>query len=215
MNEIKPDFKGYLNVNKPKGPSSFDIVRKVKSMLSEKRVGHAGTLDPLASGVLVVAVGRENTKNINKIQNSKKTYIANIKLGETSLTDDGEGKITKTDFDKIPDKDNVQNCVNTFTGNILQIPPAYSAKKLNGQRAYKLSRRGESVNLKPCRVTVYGINVIKYKWPHLQIEVLCSKGTYIRSLARDIGKYLETGGYLDKLIRTSVGKYNIKDSISI
>lgn len=215
MNEIKNDFRGYLNINKPKGPSSFDVVRDVRSLLAEKRVGHAGTLDPLASGVLVVAVGRENTRNISKIQNQRKTYIATVKMGETSETDDREGRFTKININNIPSNDDIRDCINSFIGNIKQVPPAYSAKKINGQRAYKLARHKEKIILKPCRITIHDIKILKYKWPQLKIKVVCSKGTYIRSLARDIGNCLKTGAYLENLVRTAVGKYNLSDSINI
>ena len=215
MIEIRRDFRGYLNINKPKGPSSFDVVRDLRRQLDEKRVGHAGTLDPLASGVLVVAVGRENTKNISKIQEFKKTYVATIKLGITSETDDAEGSLTPVDVKKIPDISEVKRCVKAFTGEISQTPPAFSAKKVNGQRAYDLSRKGKVVDLNPCDITIHNIKIANYAWPYLKIEVTCSRGTYIRSLARDIGSCLKTGAYLCELIRTSVGEYKIKDSIKI
>lgn len=215
MTKIRRDFRGYLSINKPKGPSSFDVVRDLKRQLDEKRVGHAGTLDPLASGVLVVAVGRENTKNIDKIQGFKKTYKATIKLGATSETDDAEGTPIPSNVKKIPDMPEVKRCVKKFIGKIPQTPPVFSAKKVNGQRAYSLSRRGEAIDLKPCNVTVYDIKIMSYAWPYLNIEVTCSRGTYIRSLARDIGFCLKTGAYLSDLVRTSVGKYKLKDSIKI
>ena len=215
MNEISRDFVGYLNINKPEGPSSFSIVRDITRMVCEKRVGHAGTLDPLASGVLVIAVGRAYTKNIDAIQSQNKTYIATIRLGQSTKTDDREGDPVSHDIDKIPTTSVINDCLKSFIGEIDQLPPSYSAKKIDGQRAYKLARENQSVKLAPCKVTIYRIKLIKYKWPDLEIEVECSKGTYIRSLSRDIGEHLKTGAYLLKLIRTAVGEYKIEDSITL
>ena len=140
--------KGFYCINKPKGLTSFDIIAKIRKMSGVKKVGHAGTLDPLASGVLVVAVGKENTRKINKIMSEEKEYIAHIKLGEFSETDDQEGKKTEVIVEKEPDLLDIKKILSEFTGKISQVPPKYSAIKINGKRAYKMARENKNFNLK-------------------------------------------------------------------
>lgn len=215
MKRIDKNFKGIINLYKPVGPSSFAMVGKLRNVLGEKKIGHAGTLDPLASGVLVVAVGKEFTKKISEIQKLKKTYSATFYLGRISTTDDEEGYKEDVEFSDKPDIDKVNKCLESFLGKQLQVPPKYSAKKISGKRAYVLARQGKEFDLKSEFINIYKIDIVKYNWPFLKIEVCCSTGTYIRSLARDIGECLGTGAYLKSLVRTAVGKYKIDDSIKI
>ena len=213
MDKLDREFRGIANIYKPVGPSSFEIVRRLRGYLDEKKIGHAGTLDPLASGVLVVAIGREFTKNIGGIQKLKKKYLAELHLGKTSTTDDEEGDKQEIEIKKKPTREEIEQCLQVNIGEQMQTPPKYSAKKVSGQRAYKLARSGKDFTLEPKKIIIYKIDIIKYKWPILKIEVECSSGTYIRSLARDIGKCLETGAYLKSLSRTAIGKYKIEDAI--
>lgn len=206
---------GIYNIYKPKGPSSYDIIRQIKRETSEKRIGHGGTLDPLASGVLVVAIGREFTKQLDKISRGEKEYEATIKLGQTSTTQDEEGQKTDFEVEKVPSQASIENILNKFTGKIKQIPPQFSALKINGQPAYKLARRGEKAELKEREIEIEKIKLISYKYPLLVIKVTCSSGTYIRTLANDIGQMLKTGGYLADLIRSRISEFNIENSVKL
>jgi len=207
---------GLLIINKPSGWTSFDVVAKIRNKLGVKKVGHTGTLDPMATGVLVLCLGKA-TKLAQEITGTDKEYIGEITLGATSDTDDAEGKISQIkNYElKITNSKEIQNVLKQFQGTIQQVPPIFSAKKIKGQRAYKLARKGEKVELKPVEITIHELELLDYKWPVIHVRVLCSKGTYIRSLARDIGKELGVGGYLSKLERTKVGKYTIDQSVSI
>jgi tRNA pseudouridine55 synthase len=212
---------GFFVINKPLGMSSQRAVQIVKRWAREKtgerkiKVGHAGTLDPLATGVLIVAVGREYTRMIDEIVGAQKEYEATIFLGTTSTTDDAEGPKTEHAVDQVPTRDDIDRAVRQFIGAIDQIPPAYSAIKIEGQEAYKRMRRGEVVVMEPRTVRINKITIVSYNYPLLMIRVVCGKGTYIRSLARDIGAVLGTGGYLTGLVRTRVGKYSIDQAMNI
>lgn len=218
-------MENILNINKPKGWTSFDVVAKVRKIFSIKKVGHAGTLDPLATGVLVVAVGREATKMISEIVGKEKEYVAKIKLGETSTTDDEEGEKTKNESrgrpcacpkddnaNKIINRKSVIYVLNKFIGEISQVPPIFSAIKMNGKKAYQLARKGKDVKMKARQVIIKNIRIISYRWPYLKIKVVCGPGTYIRALARDIGHELGCGAYLADLERTRVGEYTIEEA---
>jgi tRNA pseudouridine55 synthase len=207
--------EGIISVNKPKGPTSHDIIYQVRRLSGIKKVGHAGTLDPLASGVLVVAIGREFTKQIDQIVKTEKEYVATVKLGENSTTDDAEGEKTVVNNELEVSREQVDESLNKFIGQIDQIPPAFSAIKIGGRKAYDMARKGQVVDMKSRQILIKEIEVIEYKWPVLEIRVVCGSGTYIRSLARDIGKELETGAYLQDLVRTRVGEYKIEDSINL
>lgn len=206
-----------LNVYKPAGPTSHDIVDIVRRITGEKRVGHAGTLDPFAEGILVVLVGRDATKRQKEFLMMDKEYRAKIHLGATSDTDDLTGEIrnSKHDIRNKISKSKIQNILKSFIGEIKQVPPAYSAIKLRGKKAYELARRGEKPELKPRNVKIYEIKLLDYTWPYLEIRVKCSSGTYIRALARDIGGQLGTGAYLDELVRTKIGNFVLQDSIPL
>ncbi|OGH91930.1 MAG: tRNA pseudouridine(55) synthase TruB [Candidatus Magasanikbacteria bacterium RIFOXYD2_FULL_39_9] len=216
----------YLLINKPEGWSSFDVVafvrnRVKKTPLPDKqkrvKVGHAGTLDPFATGLLIVGVGREATKKLDGFKNMPKTYIATIKLGATSDTDDKTGQITMHDTHSMiqPDKKQIKSLLKTFIGKQLQTPPMFSAKWVDGQRLYQLARKGITVERKANEIEIYKIKLLEYSWPILKIEVQCSAGTYIRTLAHDIGAKLETGAYCQELMRTKIGKYLLKNAINL
>ncbi len=206
-----------LNVYKPPGPTSHDIVDQVRKLTGEKRVGHAGTLDPFAEGVLIVLVGKEATKRQNEFLKMDKTYVTTIRLGATSDTDDLTGNIKKqkSNIKNTYQKSKIQDILKSFIGEINQVPPIYSAIKIKGKKAYELARSGEKPQLKPKKITIYDIKLLEYTWPHLEIEIKCASGTYIRALARDIGQKLETGAYVEKLTRTAVGKFTVKTSITL
>ncbi len=206
---------GIYSIYKPKGWTSNDVVMKVKKITGEKKVGHAGTLDPLAEGVLVIAVGREFTKQINSIVKKEKEYIAEVKLEENSTTDDEEGEKTQIEVKNQPELEEVKNVLPKFLGDILQMPPKFSAVKVRGKEAYKRARGGEKFRLGERQVEIKEIQTLGYSWPILKIRVTTGSGTYIRSLARDIGEELSTGGYLASLQRVRVGDFNIEDSISV
>ncbi|MFA5318095.1 MAG: tRNA pseudouridine(55) synthase TruB [Patescibacteria group bacterium] len=199
-------------VYKPKGPSSNQMLNKIRKLSGTRKVGHAGTLDPLASGVLVVGIGREATKKLRYIMEEEKEYIGTVKLGETSETDDEEGIKSKVESHKV-ESHKIKKVIEKFQGKIMQVPPVYSAVKVKGKEAYKRARKGENVEMAPREVEIKEIEILEYKWPYLKIKVVCGSGTYIRSLARDIGERLGVGGYLADLERIRVGDFNKKDAV--
>jgi len=206
---------GFLLINKPAGPTSHDIINKMRRITGIKKIGHTGTLDPFAEGLLIILIGREATKRQSEFLKNDKEYIAALFLGAETDTYDKTGKIVNEYTKKFPTKKKIEKVLKKFKGEILQIPPAYSAKKINGKRAYKLAREGKEVNLKPVKVVIKIIKVISYKAPRLKLQVLCSSGTYIRSLAYDIGRELGYGAYLKKLIRIKSGKFELKDAVNL
>lgn len=186
----------------------MDALRKMQSIFNFKKMGHAGTLDPLATGVLIVCTGKM-TKKINEFMNMQKEYITEIDLSAFSSTDDGEGQIQHVEVTTIPTQQDVEKVLQYFIGSIEQIPPKFSAIKIQGRRAYKKAKAQEDFNMPPRTVTIHSLELLNYSWPKLTIKVICSKGTYIRSLGRDIGKQLKTGGYLTKLTRMAIGPYTL------
>jgi tRNA pseudouridine55 synthase len=208
-----------LLVDKPKGMTSHDVVGIVRKVTGERRVGHGGTLDPNATGLLIVGVGRESTKKLAEIaQHTKKTYEAEIFLGETRDTDDVEGKVLSSlslSLSERPNRNEVDKLLDSFLGEQMQMPPAFSAIKLKGKKAYELARKGQEVILKPRTIIVYTIERLEYEYPILKIVTEVSSGTYIRALARDIGEKLGCGAYLKELRRTKIGTYDIKDAMTI
>ncbi len=204
-----------IGINKPKGPTSHDIIYQVRRITKVKRVGHAGTLDPAAAGVLVVAIGREFTKQLGEIVKHDKEYLAEVTLGATSSTDDGEGTIVSSASCLVPSEQEILKTRSKFVGEIEQVPPAFSAIKMGGKKAYELARKGKEVVMAPRNVVVHSIEVVKYDWPKLTIKVHCGKGVYIRSLARDIGQALGVGGYMSALERTRVGDYTLEKSYTL
>jgi tRNA pseudouridine55 synthase len=212
-------MKGIFAINKPKGPSSYAIVGQIKRLVGggrrKEKIGHAGTLDPLAEGVLVVAIGREYTKKISEVVAKEKEYLADVRLGMTSVTDDEEGEKTEVVVEKIPSLAEIEEAKKAFLGEIMQITPVYSAAKVGGgEEGYKKARRGEKFTPPPRFVYIERIDVLSYEWPNLQLKVLTGPGVYIRSLARELGEKLGTGGYLTNLVRTRVGDFRIEDAVS-
>ncbi|WIH88701.1 tRNA pseudouridine(55) synthase TruB [Brachyspira pilosicoli] len=209
-------MKGFLIVNKPKGITSFDVIRKLKPILKEKRIGHVGTLDPFASGVLIIALGRY-TKLFFLFDDLYKEYIAEGVFGESRDTDDVEGKVLeKTKNQNILSFNELEALIkNNFLGSILQKPPIYSAKKIDGKRAYDLARENKEFQLKSVNVFINNIELLEYNYPYFRIKTSVSKGTYIRAIVRDIGEIINNLAYTKDLIRTSIGDYNIDNAISL
>ncbi|EGJ70582.1 tRNA pseudouridine synthase B [Bacteroides coprosuis DSM 18011] len=205
-----------LYFNKPLEWTSFNLVAKVRGALRKKlnvkkiKVGHAGTLDPLATGVMIICTGKA-TKRIEEFQYQTKEYIANIKLGATTPSYDLEHEIDATYPTSHLTKELVEKTLKSFIGEIQQIPPSFSACKIEGKRAYDLARKGEEVNLKPKLLVIDDIELLDCNLPDISIRVVCSKGTYIRALARDIGEALNSGAHLTGLIRIRVGNITLDD----
>lgn len=208
-------MKNIFAVLKPKGPTSHDIIDKIRKITGIKKVGHSGTLDPLAKGVLVIGMGREATKQLHHIVKKEKEYLAVIKLGEESFTDDTEGEKTKREVEVTPSLTNIKKTLLHFQGKILQTPPQYSAIKIKGKKAYQLARQGKTIHLIPRRVEIKKIAIIKYHWPFLTLRVVTGPGVYIRSLARDLGRRLKTGAYLADLERTRVGEFTKEKALTL
>lgn len=205
---------GILIINKPAGITSHDVVDEVRKITGIRRVGHTGTLDPMATGVLVILVGQA-TKLSNQFLGLDKIYSAVIKLGYISDTYDKTGKIEEYNPKLIPDETEVKKNLAKFTGVIEQIPPMFSAKKVAGKKLYELARQGKEVAREPKKITIYKLELREYSYPLIKILVECSTGTYIRSLAYDIGKELGTGAYLEELERLAVGDYNLGQAVDL
>ncbi|MCP4509858.1 MAG: tRNA pseudouridine(55) synthase TruB [Fuerstiella sp.] len=204
---------GVLNLNKPAGVTSRDVVNVVQRLVKPAKVGHAGTLDPMATGVLLVCVGAA-TRLISLLQRSSKTYVAGFRFGQRSDTDDSSGTVTDVPLDgNAPSEQELRCALQNFIGRIEQVPPAFSAVKVNGQRAYAKARRGESVELKSKTVQVFAIDVTEYCWPNLTLQIQCGSGTYIRSIARDLGELLGCGGLMTSLKRTAIGEFPVAAAI--
>lgn len=249
--------KDVLLVDKPAGISSFGVVARVRRVLTKQmradyaerglvapkkaKVGHAGTLDPFATGLLILLLGREGTRKAGTFLKLDKRYEATIKLGETSSTGDVEGEIRKTAFGAMdrqpavagagpiflarrqkepqetvfPNLATVQAVLERFTGEILQRVPAYSAVKINGRRAYNLARKGVEVEMPVRKVKIYELTLVSYEWPYLKIACKVSSGTYIRALGEDIGAALGVGGYLTELRRTEIGEFSVSEAVKL
>ncbi len=202
-------------IDKTAEMTSFGVVARIRRVLTEQngkktKVGHTGTLDPFATGLMILVVGKE-CKNAEKYSKLDKTYQATIRLGQTSTTGDPEGEITDIS-DVKPNRADIELTLKKFTGKITQSPPIFSAIKIGGQRAYKLARKGEKIEMPKRQVTVYNIELIDYSYPEIRIKARVSSGTYIRSLAEDIGTSLGTGAYCNQLRRTEIAKWNVKDA---
>lgn len=233
---------GILLIDKPADMTSFGVVARIRRVLSEQeegkgaaraadslrarrdegkpsvvphkprrvKVGHTGTLDPFATGLMIIVVGKE-CKNAQLYSKKDKIYEATIRLGQSSTTGDPEGEITDVS-DTIPTLDHVKEALDHFTGEIVQRPPIYSAIKIGGERAYKLARAGKSVEIPERQITIHSTDLTEYAYPTVKIRVHVSSGTYIRTLAEDIGQYLGTGAYCQQLRRTAIGEWKIEDS---
>ena len=207
-------MSGVLCVYKPRGITSHDVVDRVRELTGERRVGHAGTLDPLAEGVLIVLVGRSATRQQARFMSGEKEYLATLRLGSTSATDDAEGPIT-TVSDSQPELSSLKSAVEAWVGDREQVPPAYSAIKLQGKKAYEVARSGAVPKLQARPVSIREIEILHYTYPNLELRIICSKGTYIRSLARDIGDALGVGAYLSRLIRSKSGSFSTEDAVAL
>lgn len=222
MNELlNVNFsEGYVAViDKPLEWTSTDVVRKIKFALNKKgyrkiKVGHAGTLDPLATGVLLVCIGRA-TKRVDELQAERKEYVADVMLGATTPSYDLEHPIDNVYPTDHITREKVEVALASLTGERLQAPPVYSAKKVEGVRAYEFARAGETVELRKVPINIYAIEVEEFDLPHLRIRVECSKGTYIRSLAREIGEALESGAHLTALRRTRSGEFRVENAVGL
>ncbi len=202
-----------LLIDKPAGMTSHDVVDEVRRAYKIRQVGHAGTLDPFATGLLIVAVGKM-TKELQKFVGLDKTYIATARLGATSDTYDLKGQIIIKNAQLAVSEEEIRKVLMSFEGGYLQKAPAFSAKKVKGQKLYEMARRGEDVEaLRPSKqVDIRNIKISSYQWPEVTFEVTCSSGTYIRSLAHDLGEKLGCGAYLTALRRTRIGSYKIEDA---
>jgi tRNA pseudouridine55 synthase len=203
-----------LLINKPLRWTSFDVVNKLRYKLKIKKIGHAGTLDPLATGLLIICTGKM-TKRIDEYQAQEKEYTGKFVIGQTTPSHDLETEVSeKKDISSITENQ-IRSAAKKFTGTIQQIPPIHSAIKVDGKRSYNLAREGKEVELKPREVTVSEFEITSIEKPVIGFRIVCSKGTYIRSLARDFGNELGVGAYLSELCRTRIGNYKLENAISI
>ncbi len=199
--------EGIFAVYKEEGMTSHDVVDIVRRLTGQKRVGHAGTLDPCAKGVLVIGVGRPATRTLGQVAGGEKEYVTRIKLGWRSTTDDREGEKEQIDVSAIPSQQQVADTLRTFTGVIAQRPPAFSAIKIGGRPAYHFARANKRIDLAARKVEVKKIELLAYAWPWVDVRLVTGPGVYIRAIARDLGQALGTGGYVEQLERTRVGSY--------
>ncbi len=207
-------FDGVLNLNKPVGITSARALDRFRRITNVRKSGHSGTLDPLASGVLVICMGRA-TKLVERIMDQPKVYAATARLDVVSETHDADAEMTPMPDAAPPRRDDLLTALAEFEGRIEQTPPAFSAVKVDGQPAYKLARGNKPVKLKPRAVTVYWLAVSRYAWPEIEFELCCGRGTYVRSLIRDLARRLDTGGCLTRLERRAVGPYRLDAAITL
>ena len=203
---------GLLNVAKPAGMTSRRVVDRVLSLVAPAKVGHAGTLDPMATGVLVICIGAA-TRLISFVQEQRKTYRAEFLLGRRSDTDDVTGQVEEVPGTTALPRATVEQALRRFVGRISQVPPQFSAVHVEGKRAHQLSRRGKEVDIAPRDVDVYRIDVIDFEWPRLIVEIECGSGTYVRSIGRDLGNALGCGGVMSALARTAIGSFQVSDAL--
>ncbi len=205
---------GILVLDKPAGISSMQAVAAVRRRAGGAKTGHAGTLDPLATGVLVMAIGRA-TRLIEQLMATSKRYQTVIDLSAFTTTDDAEGDRMPVQVASAPREEQVREAVASMSGEIMQQPPAFSAVKIGGKRAYKLARQGNPVAIPPRLVQLYSARLVEYNWPNAEVELYTGKGFYVRSFARDLGRSLKTGGYCTALRRTAVGPFNVDQAITL
>lgn len=205
---------GVINIKKEKGYTSHDVVAKLRGIVGQKKIGHTGTLDPDATGVLPVCLGKA-TKLCDMLTDKSKTYETVLLLGKTTDTQDISGEVlSEADYSHVTDEA-AKECVNGFVGEYLQIPPMYSALKVNGKKLYELARQGIEVERKARPVTIHSIRILEMNLPRIRMEVHCSKGTYIRTLCQDIGEKLGCGACMEELIRTKVSRFELSDSLTL
>ena len=223
VNQIKEDDiqdGKMLLVDKPLTWTSFDVVKYIRKSLVSKfkikriKVGHAGTLDPLATGLLIICIGKQ-TKQISIYQNLSKTYTGKFKLGETTPSYDAETEVNKSfNYDHIKEKD-IINLSQKFTGKLMQKPPIFSALKKNGKRMYEYARENKKIEIQEREIHIYEFEIIKFTDPYIEFKITCSKGTYIRSIANDFGKKLNSGSYLSELRRINIGEFSVLNALQI
>ncbi len=210
MQRDNPAPAGLLLIDKPAGITSFDVIRRLRRQTGIRKIGHAGTLDPQATGLMLMLLGAA-TKQAGQLVKLDKSYQGELTFGAVSATGDSEGPLTPVDAPQ-PTPEQIANAMAAFTGTISQVPPAYSAIKIDGTPAYKRARRGETVTVPAREVTVYRLKMLHYRYPSLSFVADVSSGTYIRTLAADIGRHLGGGAYLSALRRTAVGQFNIAEA---
>lgn len=213
MNDLA-QTAGVLLVDKPVGPTSFRIVQQVRRALAIKKVGHAGTLDPFASGLLIICVSRSATRIISQLMEGEKEYLGVLRLGIETDTQDNEGKVVAEHEVPELDQEKIEACLSLFRGQQLQQPPQFSALKYKGKPLYYYARKGLVVEKEPRQITIFLLEFVKYHEEYLHIRVVCSKGTYVRTLAADIGRVLGCGAYLHELRRIRSGPFHVKDAIA-
>ncbi len=206
---------GFLLIDKPSGITSHDVIARLRRITREKRIGHSGTLDPFATGLLIVGVGRPSTRELDQFLKMDKTYCATLHLGATSSTGDRTGTIVLHADPSSIEIITIQETLKKFLGPLQQIPPMYSAKKVGGKKLYELARRGQTIERSPISITISTLDLISYTPPRLTIDVHCSSGTYIRTLGEDIGAALKCGAYVEELTRHSIGPYQLKDATKL
>jgi tRNA pseudouridine55 synthase len=208
-------FCGFLLINKPAGPTSHDIIDQLRRLTGVAKIGHAGTLDPFASGLLLCAVGREATRQLNKFSCLSKEYEAVFYLGAVSDTYDKTGKISEQTIAAAPSAAMIKKVLSQFVGKGQQVPPMFSAKKIGGKKLYRLARAGQIIARPPAMIEIYDLVLLDYAWPRLHLTINCSSGTYIRSLAFDLGERLGSGAYVEELLRTAIGSYNLTQAVNL
>jgi len=205
---------GILLADKEKGITSYDVIRNIKKGYPKSiKIGHTGTLDPFATGLLIILIGRSATKLMDRFHELKKRYIVDIQFGFETDTEDITGRVVSKSNDGIvPTREDIQSTIDKlFTGKIEQIPPKYSAKKIKGERAYELARKGKNFKLEPKKVQIYEFKILNYKYPYAEFEILCSTGTYVRTLVKDLARFLGTYATACELRRTQIGSFGIDD----
>jgi tRNA pseudouridine55 synthase len=212
--ELGTDAGEFLLVSKPKGWTSFDVVNRIRSVLDVSKVGHAGTLDPMATGLLIVCTGKK-TKELDQYQGLEKEYIAQMVLGERTSSFDAETPVIEHRGTENISEDMIHAAVKQFVGYQTQLPPMWSAAKVKGRRLYKYARKGKEVDRRPREVLVRSITVDWIRMPRVRLTVVCSRGTYIRTLVDDIGKRIGCGAYLGELQRTRIGDFLLEDAVSL
>lgn len=206
---------GFILLDKPSGPTSHDIVHQLRKLTGIKKIGHAGTLDPLASGLLICAIGRAATKRIDSLVKQDKAYEATMVLGATSDTYDSQGVIVPQANPVPISRGELLMIIEKFRGEQEQVPPMYSAKKVAGKKLYELARQGIEIERKACRIIISKLELINYEWPVAELRVECSSGTYIRSLVHDLGESLAVGAYMSALRRTSIGQWQVEAAVDL
>lgn len=206
---------GFILINKPAGITSHDVVDRLRKITGIKKIGHAGTLDPMATGLLIMGVGRPATKEIDKFSKLDKEYEAEMFLGAETDTYDKDGKITYIDDAYSCQEEEIRDIVSGFVGVIEQIPPMYSAKKVRGRKLYEMAREGVEIERQPVSIRINDVDLLEARGKIVRFKVKCGTGTYIRSLVYDIGKELGSGAYLQELRRTAIGKYRVKDAVRL